>query len=132
MLIQHISCFFIKQGLGNDPQLTDSLILEFSSNTDSLGNTIWNTIWKKEGGVLYEFKKFVYVFTDTNYLTDKFQFRFRNLASVTGNFDHWNIDYVKLDEYQISADTSSLNDVSFFRKTPKILKRYREMRGFIL
>ena len=110
--------FYQTQGLGNDPQLTDSLILEFSFNTDSLGNTIWNTIWKKEGGILYEFKKFVYVFTDTNYLTDKFQFRFRNLASVTGNFDHWNVDYVKLDKYQSSADTSSLNDVSFFRKTP--------------
>ena len=119
--------FYQTQGLGNDPQLTDSLILEFSSNSDSLGNTIWNTIWKKEGGILYDFKKFVYVFTDSSYLTDKFQFRFRNLASVTGNFDHWNIDYVKLDEYQSSADTSNLNDVSFFRETPKILKRYREM-----
>tara|TARA_B100000674_G_scaffold486409_1_gene494905 strand:+ start:10987 stop:12819 length:1833 start_codon:yes stop_codon:yes gene_type:complete len=119
--------FYQTQGIGNDPQLTDSLILEFSTSTDSLGNTIWNTIWKKEGGILNEFKKFVYVFTDTNYLTDKFQFRFRNLASVTGNFDHWNIDYVKLDEYQSPEDTSNLNDVSFFRKTPKILKRYREM-----
>ena len=56
-----------------------------------------------------------------------FSFRFRNLASVTGNFDHWNIDYVKLDEYNNSSDTSFINDVSFVRNTPQILKRYREM-----
>ena len=71
--------FYQTQGLGNDPQLTDSLILEFSASSDSLGNSIWNTIWKKEGGILNEFKKFVYVFSDTNYLSNKFQFRFRNL-----------------------------------------------------
>lgn len=119
--------YYQPQGLGNDPQLTDSLILEFSSGTDTLGNIIWNTIWKKEGSSFYEFKKFVYVFTDSDYLTDKFCFRFRNLASVTGNFDHWNIDYVKLDEFNSPTDTSELNDVSFLRNTPNILSRYKEM-----
>ena len=119
--------FYQSQGLGNDPQVTDSLILEFSAEIDSFGNNVWNTIWKKPGSTVHDFKKFVYVFSDTNYLNDKFQFRFRNLASVTGNFDHWNIDYVKLDEYNNISDTSSLNDVSFFRETPKILRRYREM-----
>ena len=38
-----------------------------------------------------------------------------NLATVSGNFDHWNIDYVKLDEYHNSSDTSFLNDVAFVR-----------------
>ena len=115
------------QGNGNDPQLTDSLILEFLAGTDTLGNTIWNTIWKKEGGTNHNFKKFVFVFTDAIYLTTKFQFRFRNLATISGNFDHWNIDYVKLDEYHNSSDTSTINDVTFVRNTPQILKRYREM-----
>ena len=119
--------FYQSQGLGNDPQVTDSLILEFSAEIDSFGNNVWNTIWKKPGSTIHDFKKFVYVFSDTNYLNNNFQFRFRNLASVTGNFDHWNIDYVKLDEYNNISDTTSLNDVSFFRETPKILRRYREM-----
>ena len=112
--------FYQSQGLGNDPQVSDSLILEFSAEIDSFGNNVWNTIWKSPGSTVHDFKKVVFVFSDTNYLNNKFQFRFRNLASVTGNFDHWNIDYVKLDKYQSSEDTSSLNDVSFFRKTPKI------------
>tara|TARA_B110000879_G_scaffold206350_1_gene288179 strand:+ start:286 stop:2112 length:1827 start_codon:yes stop_codon:yes gene_type:complete len=119
--------YYQPQGNGNDPQLTDSLILEFASGSDTSGNTIWNTIWKKEGGTNHDFKKFVYVFTNPDYLTEKFYFRFRNLATVSGNFDHWNIDYVKLDEYLSSSDTSLLNDVAFVRNTPQILKRYREM-----
>ena len=53
--------YYQAQGNGNDPQTTDSLILEFSAGTDSLGNEIWNTIWKKEGSAFHEFKKFVYV-----------------------------------------------------------------------
>ena len=119
--------YYQSQGNGNDPQTTDSLILEFSAGLDSSGNEIWNTIWKKEGSAFYEFKKFVYVFTDPEYLSSEFNFRFRNLATVTGNFDHWNIDYVKLDEYHNSSDTAFLNDVAFVRNTPQILKRYREM-----
>ncbi len=119
--------YYQAQGNGNDPQITDSLILEFCSGTDSLGDAIWNTVWEKEGSTFHEFKKVVYIFTDPEYLTLDFSFRFRNLASVTGNFDHWNIDYVKLDEYHNSSDTSFLNDVAFVRNTPQILKRYREM-----
>ncbi|MAX68120.1 MAG: hypothetical protein CMP60_00265 [Flavobacteriales bacterium] len=119
--------YYQAQGNGNDPQITDSLILEFCSGTDSLGDAIWNTVWEKEGSTFHEFKKVVYIFSDPEYLTLDFSFRFRNLASVTGNFDHWNIDYVKLDEYHNSSDTSFLNDVAFVRNTPQILKRYREM-----
>ena len=118
--------FYQPQGIGNDPQITDSLILEFAVSNGS-GNIIWNTIWKKQGGTLHDFQKFVFVFSDSIYLSSDFQFRFRNLATVTGNFDHWNIDYVKLDEYHISSDTAIINDVSFVEKTPMLLNRYREM-----
>jgi hypothetical protein len=114
--------YFQPQGKGNDPQSSDSLILEFLDV-----NGVWNNIWKKEGSLSYDFRKFVFVFTDATYLYSDFQFRFRNLASVSGNFDHWNIDYVKLDAYHSSSDTSELNDVSFIRRTPNILKRYKEM-----
>ena len=119
--------FYQPQGIGNDPQISDSLILEFSLGEDSLGNMIWKKIWKESGSILYDFRKFVLVFSDTIYLRDDFQFRFRNLASVNGNFDHWNIDYVKLDKYQNSLDTAYINDVTFVRSNPMLLNRYREM-----
>jgi len=118
--------FYQPQGLGNDPQISDSLILEFSV-ADGSGNLIWNTIWKKEGSTLNDFQKQVFVFADSIYLSSDFQFRFRNLASVTGNFDHWNIDYVKLDEYHISSDTSTIDDIAFVYSVPQLLKRYREI-----
>ena len=123
----YIMFFFQPQGLGNDPQIADSLILEFSHGLDTAGNIVWDKIWDKEGSTLQEFEQFIYVFTENYYLTSDFQFRFRNLASVTGNFDHWNIDYVKLDEYQSTLNLSTLNDIAFVRNTPQILKRYREI-----
>ena len=119
--------YYQAQGIGNDPQISDSIILDFSSGIDSNGNVIWNTVWRKEGTVLHEFKKHVLISSDSNYLTNEFQFRFRNLATVSGNFDHWHIDYIKLDNYYSSVDTSTLNDVAFIQETPMLLKRYREM-----
>tara|TARA_B100000902_G_scaffold398869_1_gene467283 strand:+ start:22066 stop:23892 length:1827 start_codon:yes stop_codon:yes gene_type:complete len=121
-----IMFYYQKQGLGNDPQIEDSLFLEFALK-DSIGNIIWNTIWREEGGALTEFNKFSYVFTNTEYLVSDFQFRFRNLATLSGNFDHWHIDYVKLDVFDSSFDTLSLDDISFVDKTPNLLKRYTEM-----
>ena len=73
-------CFYQSQGLGNDPQVTDSLILEFSAEIDSFGNNVWNTIWKSPQKVLFMILKNLYLFSDTNYLNNKFQFRFRNLT----------------------------------------------------
>ena len=118
--------FYQSQGLGNDPQVTDSLILEFSAEIDSFGNNVWNTIWKKPGSPVHDFKKFVFVFSDTNYLNNKFQFRFRNLASVTGNFDHWNIDYVKLD-YSFIAYVGI-----FLEKTNRNIEQYLKIFALIL
>ena len=41
----------------------------------------------------------VYIALDSpNYLYDGFQFRFRNYASITGNNDHWHLDYIFIDE----------------------------------
>lgn len=123
----YLMFFYQPQGIGNDPQISDSLILEFSAGLDNSGNVIWNKIWSQEGSFLHEFKKYVMIFSDSMYLVSDFQFRFRNLATVSGNFDHWNLDYVKLNEYYLPNDTSTINDVAFVRNTPMLLNRYREM-----
>ena len=110
------------QGLGDNPQVEDSLILEFK---DSNGD--WNTEWKMAGSSFYEFKKQIILISSSDYLTNDFQFRFRNKATLSGNFDHWHIDYVKLDEFLNPMDTSKLNDVSFVYGAPSFLKRYEQM-----
>lgn len=107
-----LSFFYQPQGLCDRPEAGDSLILELrdSSNT-------WNQVFAQAGltglpaTVLTDF---VFQYLDINdgiYLHDSFQFRFRNLASITGNNDHWHIDYVYLDAGR--SNTAQFPDVAF-------------------
>jgi len=121
--------YYQPQGYGDNPQLEDSLFLEFLA-LDSTGLKVWNRVWGVPGTTVQEFKKKVIMITDTRYLHDSFQFRFRNYATLSGNFDHWHLDYIILDEYLSSIDTSGLNDMSFVYDSPSFLKRYREMPWF--
>ena len=114
--------YYQPQGLGDNPQTEDSLILEFKDV-----NNNWHVQWKKYGGYSYEFKKRAFIINTSNYLTNNFQFRFRNKATLSGNFDHWHIDYVKVDQFNNSSDTTSLEDVSFVYNSPSFLSRYNEM-----
>ena len=113
--------YYQPQGVGDAPQNEDSLILQFLDDSSQ-----WKTVWKKHGQALHPFKKKVLVFPTIEYNVS-FQFRFLNYATVSGNYDHWHIDYVKLDKYNNSNDTTSLSDVSFVYNSPSFLKRYSEM-----
>lgn len=113
--------YYQPKGLGDSPQVEDSLFLQFLN--DSLE---WVTVWKTYGQGLSSFKKQVILFTTSNYNAD-FKFRFLNYATISGNYDHWHLDYVKLDEFTTSSDTNELNDVAFVYNNPSFLKRYREM-----
>jgi len=117
--------FFQAQGIGDNPQLEDSLILEFAF--DSLGFQLWENVWSISGENLSEFKKVVIMIDNPKFLTSEFQFRFRNYATLSGNYDHWHLDYIKLSELNNSSDTSSLNDISFVFDSPSILQRYYQM-----
>jgi hypothetical protein len=114
--------YFQPQGVGDNPQVEDSLMLEFK---DSNGD--WNVEWKIAGSTNQEFKKKVFLLKTADYLFATFQFRFRNKATLSGNFDHWHIDYIKLDEFLNPIDTSKLNDISFVYGAPSFLKRYEQM-----
>ncbi|MDG2139748.1 MAG: T9SS type A sorting domain-containing protein [Flavobacteriales bacterium] len=113
------------QGFGDNPQGQDSLSLEFLS--DSLGVKSWKKVWSVPGNSLHEFHKNVIMIYDQEFLYNSFQFRFSNIATLSGNFDHWHIDYIKLDSYFLPVDTSTLNDVAFVYEAPSFLKRYNEM-----
>ena len=117
--------YYQPQGLGDNPQTEDSLILEFSY--DSLGTEVWDRIWSKQGTVLTEFQRIVLIIDDNKFFTNSFKFRFRNYATLSGNFDHWHLDYIKLAELVNASDTLLLNDVSFVYNSPSLLKRYSQM-----
>ena len=89
------------QGHGDDPQVQDSLILEFLS--DSLGFKSWKKVWSVAGSTLKEFKKNALMVFEQEFLHSTFQFRFRNIATLSGNFDHWHVDYVKFDTFNSSC-----------------------------
>ncbi|MEC9209775.1 MAG: T9SS type A sorting domain-containing protein [Bacteroidota bacterium] len=114
--------YFQGQGRGDAPELQDKLVLEFFN--DTLG---WEQIWSSNDTIVQEFKKVVEVIDESRFLHDSFKFRFRNYATISGNFDHWHLDYIKIDELLSTTDTSELNDVSFVYSSPSFLKRYSAM-----
>ena len=118
--------YYQAQGLGDNPQTEDSLILEFLSGVDALGLPIWQDVWSVAGQSTQEFQKVTIKIKGSNYLHSAFQFRFRNKATLSGNYDHWHIDYVKIDQYT-AGQIPPINDVAFVYENPQLLKRYREM-----
>ncbi len=86
-----LSFFYQPQGLGDIPESGDSLILQFK---DSSG--VWNTVWKVDGGEDTAFQRVNIRIVEGYYLYKGFQFRFYNIATINGNRDHWNLDYLTL------------------------------------
>lgn len=128
----YFSFFYEPKGYGDYPNINDSLLLEFKDSKDQ-----WNTLWSIGGfntdaevknyftQILFKipFPKFP---TDPIYFYKGFQFRFKNYASLTGNTDHWHLDYIRLDKNRSFVDTL-IKDVSFVYSMPCILKEYTLM-----
>ncbi|MCB0510614.1 MAG: T9SS type A sorting domain-containing protein, partial [Bacteroidetes bacterium] len=114
---------------GDSPNSPDSLILEFKNEYENL----WVKAWSISIDELSDndFKQFYVAVRDTNLITgpryfyEDFQFRFRNIASLSGNNDHWNIDYVRLDKNRALVEQDTvIRDVAFMYDFPNILDRY--------
>ena len=58
------------------------------------------------------------------FVQDEFRFRFRNLATISGNNDHWNIDYIWLNDEPLS---NNLSEVAHTQDISSMLKRYQQM-----
>jgi hypothetical protein len=120
-----LSFYYLSTGLGNKPEGIDSLILEFSKNG------VWDQVWASPGfddnnDVIEDWQIALIPLDDNFYFTDNFQFRFRNKASLTGNNDHWHIDYVFLDANRSAIDTV-IRDVSVLGAPTNFLSRYTSM-----
>ena len=118
----YLMFYYQAKGMGDAPELQDKLVLEFFNDTSG-----WEQVWSSDDTVLQDFTKVVAVIDEPKFLHDSFQFRFRNYATISGNFDHWHLDYVKLDKLLSATDTSQLNDVAFVYNSPSFLNRYFEM-----
>ena len=121
----YFSFYYQPQGIGNAPESLDSLVLQFKHS--SLG---WRNVWAKKGTTLAvndsSWELVMIPVIDTAYLKDDFQFRFFNRATLSGNTDHWHIDYVYLNRIRNYVDTT-FEDVSFVYNTPSLLLNYSAM-----
>lgn len=116
----YLSFYYQPQGLGNEPEFEDSLVLQFwvpDSNQ-------WYSMWSVSGGPLdSNFTRVMIPVKQNHFLADGFQFRFLNYASLSGSFDHWNLDYVQLESSRFSGDTV-LQDASFVYPVNTLLELY--------
>lgn len=125
----YISFFVQAKGRGDLPNTPDSLVLEFKNEFDQSWVKVWGiTI---EDVVTEDFKQYYVAVRDTNliagpkYFYPDFQFRFRNIASISGNNDHWHIDYVRLDKNRALVEQDTvIRDVAFLYDFPNILATY--------
>lgn len=122
----YISFYWQAEGRGNDPEPSDTLLLDFLNPTTG----IWENVWYKNGynpSTSDTVFRLVHIpITDTAYLKSAFQFRFRNRATVNGNVDHWHIDYVLLDKNRNLGDTI-FSDVAFAYNCRSLLTNYYAM-----
>jgi hypothetical protein len=122
-----LSFFYEPKGLGDYPDLIDSLIVEFKDNSGA-----WRMMWSDTGysALANVPDTFKIVMVDVpalpnpySFYHNTFQFRFRNKASLYGNNDHWHIDYVRFGK---NVDTL-IQDIAFVYPFPTILKNFTQM-----
>lgn len=98
-------------------------------------DTTWVQVWAVPGlseSVTIPFQDVSIRLDSAKYFYNGFQFRFRNKATISGNNDHWHIDYVQAETIQ-PAIFPQLQDVAFVNPMPSMLNNYYEMpwRHFI-
>ncbi len=121
-----LSFFYQAGGLGELPEVTDSLVVEYWSPVDSA----WEKAWSVGGGsVATPFKAVAIPVTQAKHLQNGFRFRFGAYGALNGAFDVWNIDYVELDVNRNAADTI-IKEPAFVQPHPQLLKNYTHIPWF--
>jgi hypothetical protein len=96
------SFFWQIRGLGEIPDVVDSLTLQFKVATGG-----WRTVWSTTGGLQNVDSSFRQVMVQLNrqeYFHSGFSFKFKAYSRLTGPFDHFLVDYVYLNEGRNAQD----------------------------
>jgi hypothetical protein len=126
-----LSFFYQPGGLGDLPEVNDSLTLQFFAPEENK----WYSVWRVEGNSDQRFKPVILRIDKTRFLKNGFQFRFINYASLSpnlsdpsmiGNCDMWHLDYVFLDKNRNGSDTI-FADVAFRLPLRSLLKTHEAM-----
>lgn len=103
------------------PDLTDSLVLQFQSPRGR-----WLSVWNAKGiedtNLNAPFRYVSYTIPDS-LKYDGARFRFINYGNQNGNFDIWNLDYVRLDGERDATD-SLARDYAVSKPFSRLMKDY--------
>lgn len=122
-----LSFYYQAGGYGDYPEQNDSLILDFYKPDTQKWSTVWYTLGFNSPNLQDTLFKGVLLKVDTAYLKDGFRLRFRNAANTTGDWDHWNLDYIKLDVNRDTILDTSYVDYTFGTMPGPLLKKYSMM-----
>ena len=108
----------------------DSLCLQFYNLNQKKWISIWATTpesdFNKFNIQAQTFTKVHIPLTDTAYFKKGFQFRFVNYGDLSGNLDHFHIDYVKL-KVQSGVSDTNFQDFAFMYPVNTLLKKYQSI-----
>lgn len=115
----YFSFLYQCQGLGDIPEASDSLVLEFYAvELDQ-----WFRIWSASGDAVGLFNHGHIRVSEAKYFKKGFQFRFRNYGAMSGMLDLFHLDYVHLRTLSGYQDTL-FKDFAFSYPTGSLLKKY--------
>ena len=118
----YLSFYYQAGGRGDAPESDDSLVLELYLPS----NGAWQSFWGINGFTSDEWYYQHLLLDEPAYFQNGFQFRFRSYGALTGSLDHWNLDYVYLNESRSLADTS-MNDWAFTQTPLSMLDQFTAM-----
>lgn len=122
----YLSFYYQPRGLGNFPEFIDTFLLEYKNPDDTLWTWIWSSKGEDYPQLYRDFEQVMLPIKDTAFLKKGFQFRFRNFAQLNGGWDHWHLDYVRLDRNRNLNDTTLL-DYSFMYPAGSLLNTYKSV-----
>lgn len=118
----YLSFYWQRRGLGELPDATDMLTLEFLGRDGA-----WQKAWTQSGGVIdNNFTVQLLQLTNPAFFYSAFQFRFRSRGRQSGMFDSWHIDYVYLNRDR-TATNRPLRDRAMRQPITPLLRRYTAM-----
>lgn len=112
------------RGLGNEPEYSDSLIVYFRDTSVNVPRFV--KVWGIAGSPLHPFRSVVIPVKDSLFFHDHFQFRIRNKATLSGQLDHWMVDYVFLEANRGAGDTLFTDD-AITEPTPPLFFPYTHL-----
>jgi len=120
--------YYQARGRGENPEVGDSLIVDMFKPNQNL----WQRVWSKKGNSSPNssdtaFKRAFVRIKDTAFLQNGFQFRFKNYANTSGDFDNWHVDYILLNKNLDPKADSSAKDIAFGYIPTTLLYKYNCM-----